>query len=191
MLVNSHPFTAGNKNQIMTDNTDEQISALSESIRELKARLTTVEDQLALYQSVSAYGPAVDSLQNQMAAELWTEDGVYDIGDPRFDAQGREAIQALFDADYHQQLVAQGCAHTMTLPHIVISGDRALGLGYHRLFTQERGGYELFRLSVSRWEWLKTESGWQTTRRVHRLVAEDGAAQVLLRDTLADMKAFE
>ena len=159
-------------------------------LAQLESRLSLVEDQLALYQSVSAYGPAVDSLQSQMAAALWTEDGVYDIGDPAFDAQGREAIAELFEADYHRQLVAQGCAHTMTLPHIVIRGDTALGLGYHRLFTQTDGQYQLLRLSVSRWEWRKTPEGWRTTKRSHRLLGEDGEGRVLLQATLADMAAM-
>ncbi|MEY2908682.1 MAG: hypothetical protein RLZZ602_1205 [Pseudomonadota bacterium] len=168
---------------------DDQVSMMAQ-IEDLTRRLSAGEDQLALYQSVSAYGPAVDSLQNQMASELWTEDGVYDVGDPRFDAKGREAIKGLFDADYHQQLVAQGCAHTMTMPHVVVSGDVALGLGYHRLFTQEAGGYQLFRLSVSRWEWRKTQQGWLTTRRVHRLISDNGEGQRLLQQTLEDMRAL-
>jgi len=166
------------------------LGSTEERIAQLESRLAHVEDQLALYQSVSAYGPAVDSLQSQMAAELWTEDGVYDIGDPQFDAAGRAEIQALFDADYHRGLVASGCAHTMTLPHIKVAGDRAMGLGYHRLFTKDEGGYQLFRLSVSRWEWVRTAEGWRTTRRVHRLLSEDGSGQALLGQTLADMAAM-
>jgi len=169
-----------------TTDIDDQAKMMAQ-IEELTRRLSAVEDQLALYQSVSAYGPAVDSLQNQMASELWTEDGVYDVGDPRFDASGREAIKGLFDADYHQQLVAQGCAHTMTMPHVVVSADVALGLGYHRLFTHEAEGYQLFRLSVSRWEWRRTNAGWLTTRRVHRLLSDNGVGRDLLRQTLEDM----
>ena len=167
------------------------ISELEAKLAWMEARLQAVEDQLALYQSVSAYGPAVDALQTQMAAELWTEDGVYDIGDARFDARGHAAIEALFTAEYHQSLVAQGCAHTMTLPHIKIAGDRALGLGYHRLFTHTDGEYRLFRLSVSRWEWMRTDQGWRTTRRVHRLLDESGEGRALLQRTLTDMTTFD
>lgn len=174
----------------MADQYSTTLQAMAERLAAMESRLAQVEDQLALYQSVSAYGPAVDSLQSAMAAELWTEDGVYDIGDPRFDASGREAIQALFEADYHRHLVAQGCAHAMTLPHIRIAGDRALGLGYHRLFTHTDEGYQLFRLSVSRWEWQRTAQGWRTTRRVHRLLDESGAGRELLRQTLADLETF-
>jgi len=169
---------------------ESESASTEERIAQLEARLTQVEDQLALYQSVSAYGPAVDSLQSKMAAEQWSEDGVYEIGDPQFDAAGREEIQALFDADYHRGLVSSGCAHTMTLPHIKIAGDRAMGLGYHRLFTHSEGGYQLFRLSVSRWEWVRTAEGWKTTRRVHRLLSDDGSGQALLGQTLADMAAM-
>ena len=39
-------------------------------LAQLESRLSLVEDQLALYQSVSAYGAAVDSLQSQMAAAM-------------------------------------------------------------------------------------------------------------------------
>lgn len=173
--------------------TDHSVSPAQwiERFESLERRVAQAEAQLALYQQVSLYGPAVDSLQSRMAAELWTDEGVYDIGDPQFDAEGRAAIQALFDADYHRQLVASGCAHTMTLPHLKIQGDAALGLGYHRLFTQSEGRYELFRLSVSRWEWRRIDNVWQTTRRVHRLMGEDGEGRKLLEQTLADMQVME
>ena len=42
---------------------ESESGSCEERIAQLEARLTQVEDQLALYQSVSAYGPAVDSLQ--------------------------------------------------------------------------------------------------------------------------------
>lgn len=79
----------------------------------------------------------------------------------------------------------------MTLPYIKILGDRALGLGYHRLFTHSERGYQLFRLSVSRWEWVRTSEGWKTSRRVHRLVDEESGGQVLLKNTLREIRTGE
>ena len=157
----------------------------------LETRLQDVESQLELYQAVSTYGPAVDSLELGLAASLWTEDGIYDIGDDRFDMAGHAEILDTLSADYHQDLVANGCAHTMSLPLIAIKDDKAIGLGYHRLYTHENSGFGLHRLSVSRWDWVKESGRWVATRRTHRLLNGSPEARDLMRQTLADIQALK
>ena len=79
--------------------------SIEDRLNALENRLKHVESQLELYQAVSTYGPAVDSLTLDLAASLWTEDGVYDIGDERFDMAGHAEIFNTLNADYHKDLV--------------------------------------------------------------------------------------
>ncbi len=164
---------------------------LEDRLNALEHRLGHVESQLELYQAVSTYGPAVDSLELELAASLWTRDGVYDIGDARFDMAGHAEILDTLSADYHKELVANGCAHTMSLPLIAIKDETAIGLGYHRLYTHEDTGFGLHRLSVSRWDWVKDSGRWVATRRTHRLLDGSPEARELIRQTLADMQSLK
>ena len=166
-------------------------NAIEDRLNALENRLQLVETQLELYQAVSTYGPAVDSLELELAASLWTEDGVYDIGDDRFDMAGHAEILDTLNADYHKDLVAKGCAHTMSLPLIAIKDDTAIGLGYHRLYTHEDTDFGLHRLSVSRWDWINESGRWVAKRRTHRLLDGSPEARDLIRQTLTDMQALK
>ncbi len=49
-----------------------------ERIYALELRMRGVEDHLAIYQLLAAYGPAVDSLSGDAAGALWVEEGTYE-----------------------------------------------------------------------------------------------------------------
>ena len=164
------------------------MNSLEQRIAALEARLTQVEDQLALYQAITTYGPAVDSLTNDVAGDLWFEDGSYDIGDPSFAMNSREDIIAVMNAAGHGALVDQGCAHVMSTPLVGIAGDRAIGLGYHRLYRHTEAGYECYRLSVSRWDWIRDGSSWRAEKRTHRLLDGNAEARALLKETLLEIR---
>jgi hypothetical protein len=158
-------------------------------IEALEQRVRALEDQIALYQAVSAYGPAVDSLSAEAAASLWTEDGVYDAGGPPApQMNGREAIIKMVNTDPHQSLAAQGCGHMMTLPLLKVDGDQAVGLGYHRLYQRAGDGFKLWRLTASRWDWVRQPDGWKAARRTHRVIDGGDEARSLLRDTLREIR---
>lgn len=175
---------------------DEQTVAgdggLATVVAELTARVQALEDQLSLYQAVATYGPAVDSLSTEVAAGLWSDEGTYDVGAaPVGPMNGRRDIIAMLEGDIHASLVAQGCAHLMTLPLVRVEEDRAVGLGYHRLYVRddEADGFRLWRLTASRWDWVRSGSGWEVVRRTHRLLDGSEEARTLLRDTLAEIRA--
>jgi hypothetical protein len=95
----------------------------------LEERLLALEDERAIRQLIAVYGPLVDSGASAAAAQLWFEDGVYDIADTAI-AQGHDAIAVLFDGSFHRELIANGAAHTLGPVHIVIDGLRAAATGY-------------------------------------------------------------
>jgi hypothetical protein len=167
-------------------------------IADLERRVQILEDHIALYQALSTYGPSVDSMELDEALQLWAEDGVYDLGDgfPELDngqgmmlLKGREEIRGMLDGPIHGRFVQQGCAHTMSLPLVKIDGDRAIAIGYHRLYAHRDDGAAVARLNASRWEWRRQESGeWKAVRRTHRLIDGREAGRSLLRETLKEIK---
>ena len=71
------------------------------SLASLTERLQRVEDQLAIYQLIAAYGPAVDRADGLGAGALWTKDGTYDAGGT-LAFQGRHGVVGLVDSDLHR-----------------------------------------------------------------------------------------
>src|SRR6476646_5003358 len=52
---------------------------LDNRLQALEARVRLLEDQLAIYQVMAAYGPAADAGATDQAVALWTEDGIYGL----------------------------------------------------------------------------------------------------------------
>ena len=99
---------------------------------ELENRLTVLEaelrrqrDQFEIQQIIASYGPLVDTAEGldraRNVAELWTEDGVYDVGG--FGARkGRDEIARGFEGIHFEQ-IPNGVCHVMGLPVISIVED--------------------------------------------------------------------
>ena len=75
---------------------------------------------------IASYGPIVDSVDRQArarrVAELWVEDGEYDIGGVHR-CKGREAIAAVFEERHFEQ-VPEGVCHVKGLPFVRVKGTR-------------------------------------------------------------------
>ena len=77
-------------------------------------------------QLVAQYGPAVDSGSAEAAAGLWTEDGTFDaVG--AMEMHGREQIAGMVRTQGHQDLIANGCGHVLTVPHVAVRRGRGRG----------------------------------------------------------------
>src|SRR6185369_5708138 len=158
----------------------------------LEARMHQLEDQIALYQIMSAYGPLVDSGDAEATAALWIEDGIYDWGGgaasasgavkegPAGAAYGQRQIAAMVRGEYHQAIIAGGAGHVIGLPHVTITGDTAVGISYSRLYRRDGDNFRVWRVGANRWEFVRTPQGWRVTSRVNRLL--DGSAEA--RDLL-------
>ena len=146
----------------------------------MEERLGRIEDQLEIYQLISKYGPSVDSGSFQDAADLWTDDGVYEIpGVGSF--SGHDGIFSLLEADLHQKLIHGGSAHVLSLPYVTIDADTAVATNYGRVYTPNADGFGIFRAIAIRWEFVRTETGWRCVRRINQLL--DGRQEA--RDLLA------
>ena len=140
--------------------------SMEERLAAMELRLQLLEDQAAIYQILACYGPAADSGSSQRAAQLWTEDGVYDLHTQIM--QGQQDIVNELEGEWHQGLIHQGSAHIMSLPYVTINGDEAVATSYSRLYRREDDAFKVLSCSANRWELVRTAQGWRVKRRMTR-----------------------
>lgn len=145
----------------------------------LEARLQRLEDQVAILAVVAAYGPAVDSGSAGVAAELFTQDGVYDVSPTPL--VGAAAVAEMVDSPGHQGLIGRGCAHLQGIPQIAVEGDTAVAVNHSVVLLKTPDGFDVWRVAANRWELRRTPEGWKVARRVNRLLDGDPGAAALLR----------
>jgi ketosteroid isomerase-like protein len=145
-----------------------EIDALRATVEALAARVRTLEDQLEITQLVAQYGPAVDSGSGDAAAALWTEDGSFDAV-PYLQMRGRGDVAGMVHGAGHQSLIRNGCAHVLTVPHVVVDGDEATGRSYalNIRWDPDADGFRLARVSANTWRWVRTPDGWRVADRVN------------------------
>lgn len=148
-------------------------------LQALEARLARLEDHVALYQLMMGYGPAVDAGESEVAASRWTVDGVYDAQVGAW--HGRDAIAGMVEGPMHQEIIAGGSAHVTAMPYLTIDGDRATATAYAQLCRAGDGEFRVWRVTATRWEFVRTPDGWRVAHRVNRLLDGDEAARALLR----------
>ena len=85
-------------------------------------------------------------------------------------AATKAALIALITGDFHQQLMAQGCAHVLSPHEISIEGNRAVAEGYSTVFRKTDSGFEAWRVSFNRWIFERRDDDWRATLRVNRPV---------------------
>src|SRR5262245_12370621 len=144
---------------------------MSEEVKmTLEQRLQAIEDRLEIYQVICGYGYAVDGLNADAVGSFYAEDGVYAVADLAT-FKGRERVAGITQRETHVGYVRGGCAHTSTLPYVVIDGDRAVATCHTLILRNGEEGFYVFRGSASRIQLSrKPEGGWQIDhRQVHLL----------------------
>jgi len=153
---------------------------LEDQIADLARRVQALEDQVAIYQLIATYGPAVDSQSAQAVGELWSEDGVYDPSGVHTYA-GRAAVEGLVYREPHLSYLQAGCAHVLSLPRVAVDGDTAVAVNHSRVYLRDGTSWRLERVSANRWELERADGAWRVRRRTNRLLDGDPAARELLR----------
>lgn len=142
-------------------------------VEELVRRVQALEDELAIHRLIVRYGLAVDTGDAERAAELFTEDTVYDVDGP-LRMEGREAVRAMVRGARHQAMLPN-CAHQIGPAIVELDGDRAVATGYSRVYLRKNAGIEIYRVSFNRWELERRAGEWQIARRTTRLLGHDEA----------------
>ncbi|MDH6217913.1 nuclear transport factor 2 family protein [Streptomyces pseudovenezuelae] len=145
-----------------------ELTELRSAVKELTEKVRVLEGQAEIVQLVARYGPAVDSGSGEAAAELWTEDGVFDVVG-HFTMRGHEDISGMVHGTGHQHLIRNGAAHVLTVPHIQVDGDRATGRGYalNIRWDPDADRFWVARVSANTWRWARTAHGWRVVERVN------------------------
>jgi hypothetical protein len=143
--------------------------SVEERLAALEARLRTAEDQLEILRLVNSYGPLVDSGESRAAAELWVEDGTYNVGG-RGPITGHDALAAIYDADGHQDLIHTGSAHLTATPRISVNGDCAEAVAYSFVVLRREDEWYVWRASANHWTLKRTPRGWRIVERYNRIL---------------------
>jgi len=156
---------------------------LEHRVDALERRLRAVEDELAIHRLIVRYGFAVDTGDADRTAAVFAEDGVYDA-DVRL-MRGRDDVRTMVRSERHQSMVGH-CAHQIGPAVVRIDGDRAVALGYSRVYLQGDAGIGVYRVSLNRWLLERRGEEWQIVHRRTRLLGHAEALSVF-RDSLDDV----
>ena len=145
-----------------------EIEELRQAVEALQRRVSELEDHREITQLVAQYGPAVDSGSAEAAAELWTDDGLFDVVGI-FEMRGHDQIEAMVHSGGHQGLITNGCGHVLTVPHVEIDGDTATGRSYalNIRWDAEADRFWVARVSANTWTWVRTDDGWRIKERAN------------------------
>ena len=154
---------------------------IERALEALQERVARLEDQVALYQLMMSYGPAVDSGSSDFTAGLWTDDGVYDYDNASADLAGAPAIKAMVEGPQHQGYIMDGCAHVIGMPFLQIDGDTAVATCYASLNHYTGDGFRIGRITANRWEFVRTAGGWRVQRRTNRILNGEEEPRAILR----------
>lgn len=146
----------------------------------IEARLRAAEDQLEIIRLLATYGPAVDCGESELAAELWLDNGAYDVGGTGA-AKGRAAIAALYEHSLHQGLIRQGSGHVTTTPQITLDGDTAQAVAHSFVLLKTEDHWTVWRASANTWKLARTPQGWRIVERRNRVLDGAGESHDLLR----------
>lgn len=141
------------------------------------ARLSAIEDRLAIQNLLARYGPAVDSLDGRAVAALWSGDGSYQYGDVVL--TGSE-VGGLVELESHRDFISRGCAHILSSPIIQVDGDEAFAVNYSCVLIHGEGVWQAERVSANRWHLERGPQGWRVKSRVNALLDGAGTARDLL-----------
>lgn len=156
---------------------------LTQRLTELEAEMARQRDHLEIRQLIASYGPMVDTALDlpraSRVAELWTEDGVYDIGAVG-SKSGRAEIAHAYEARHFRQ-AREGICHVMGPPFVQLNGDHATALNYSCVFRPDgENRFYAWRVAANKWELSRVEGRWLVKRRTNRLMNGDSEALAML-----------
>ena len=162
--------------------------SIEERLAAVEARLRTAEDKLEIMRLVNNYGPLADSGSSKEAAELWVEDGVYDVGgsdvSPSHRTIGHEKLMAIYDSPGHQELIHTGSAHFIGPLSITVDGDTAEAVAFSTVIKKEGERWILWRAAINHFELVRTPDGWRMKVRTNRVLNGSEVSHNLMRKVL-------
>lgn len=150
-----------------------------ERLDRLEQRVQRLEDELAIIRLVASYGPLVDAGEADAVADLWAEDGTYDVEGWRMTS--RDDVRAMVLSDGHQHLIEAGCSHFLGPVTVTLDGDSAVAVCESVLVRHRDGAFSVRRAGANHFALRRGPDGWRIADR--RTRALDGSTEA--RDLLA------
>lgn len=153
---------------------------MTRALHDLTERVSALEDRAAIIALMTTYGPAIDAGDADAVAQVWTEDGEYDVDTGVM--RGHDEIRAMVRGPMHQGFVQGGCAHILEPGAVAVTGDTAIATCKSLLVTAdgEGGPFTVVRATANRWELVRVDGGWRCRRRIGRLLDGRPEARALL-----------
>lgn len=145
----------------------------------LEQRVQALEDELTIVRLVASYGPLVDAGEADAVADLWAEDGTYDV--EGWQMTSRDDVRAMVGSDGHQGLIEGGCSHFLGPLHVTVRGDEAVAVCESILVRHRDGAFSVRRAGANHFHLRREGQRWLIKDR--RTRALDGSAEA--RDLLA------
>jgi hypothetical protein len=170
---------------------------MTKAKKSLEERLQEAEDRLDILNLIAAHPPGTDSGATHFTAAYWVEDGEFDRGAGLSGLKGKAAMSSGPSQGFREAM-RQGIAHFAGLPHIELAGDKATVTSYLQIvMPNDQGepvelsshgtskGFRIHRMTVNRWDLVRTEEGWKIARRRLRLLDTSDEGRDLLREMTA------
>lgn len=145
---------------------------------DLERRLRRVEDERAIERLIASYGPLVDAGEAEAAANLWAEDGSYDV--EGWYMGNREEVAAMVRSDAHQGLIRRGCCHFLGPAVATVDGDDAVAVCESVLVTRREDGFVVSRAGANHFRLRRSDGRWVIVARRTRGLNGNAEARELL-----------
>lgn len=145
---------------------------------DLERRLRRVEDERAIERLIASYGPLVDAGEAEAAANLWAEDGSYDV--EGWYMGNREEVGAMVRSDAHQGLIRRGCCHFLGPAVVTVDGDDAVAVCESVLVTRHEDGFVVSRAGANHFRLRRSDGRWVIVARRTRGLNGNAEARELL-----------
>ncbi|TFV57866.1 nuclear transport factor 2 family protein [Mycobacterium sp. PS03-16] len=171
---------------------DDRIAALEE-------RLYRLEAERDIQRLIASYGPCVDAANAAGAAELWSQDGSYDVEGWRMNS--RDDVRQMVDSAGHRELVAGGCCHFLGPTVVTVDGDDAVALCESLVLVRaseadprrvDRAAwrnapseYVVWRAAANHFRLRRVDGRWRIAARTSRLLNGNHEAHALLTAGIA------
>lgn len=144
----------------------------------VEQRLQALEDKLAIYELVAAYGQGVDGGAADEVRGLFTTDGVLDAGGTPRNQDGLAELARMCGS------LSYGYAHVAYLPIVVVDGDCATVFCHTNSLAQQedRDEYAVRRLAADRWELKRVDGRWLVERRTARVITGSADSKSILAE---------
>jgi len=151
----------------------------------LANRITNMEAELSIRNTIARYGLAVDCGDIETAVNCHTKNAIYKIANPNagrgsetqdLELHGQEAIMKMLNSEIHQSLLPS-CAHTVGPLVVKIKGNTAVSLGYSRVYHDS----QLMRLAVNKWTMKEINGQWKIDSRESYIVGDEKAQSLIMK----------